>query len=86
MDVFQNRSKNGEQSEFIIEKREIENPNKSLVILEDNPTIEMKYIVRKKKSKDYSMNICTKVNLVVEIGGNNHIIKVEWKGPSKGKK
>lgn len=83
VDVKHNRKKNGVQDNYIIEQREIDNPNDTLLLVKKYPKVKVKYIVRKHKSKDYIMHFCTKAELLVKIN-KQHLrrVKIEWNGPA----
>jgi hypothetical protein len=63
----------------------IPNPNSTLLLVERWPELKVRYILRKKKHKEYEMCFCTKVMVEIEVDGRRHVIKVERKGPSSGK-
>jgi hypothetical protein len=81
--VKHNRAKNGLESDFLIETREVPNPNESILLRELYPTIKMKFIARHKALKNKERGFCLKADLLIEIDEKmKRRIKVEWKGPS----
>ena len=84
-DIKHNRYKNGDADDAIFEKKIIDNPNKTLILTEEWPKIEVLYITKKRKRKDYGMGFCTKVLLLIEVDGLKHVIKVERLGPFSSK-
>lgn len=83
VDVKHNRKKNGAEEDYIIEEREIDNPNTTLLLASKYPKVRVKYIVRKSKRKEYSMHFCTKTDLLVRVN-EQHLrrVKIEWNGPA----
>lgn len=83
VDVKHNRNKNGIEEDFVIEERVIENPNNSSYSQKHHPTVRVKYLVHKRKRKEYGMHFCFKAELLVKIDGKHERhVKVEWDGPS----
>lgn len=68
VDVKANRAKNGSQEDYVIEERQIPNPNPTL-LLASHSTLAVKYIVRKQKRKQHSMHFSTKAELLVRVQG-----------------
>ena len=60
VDVKSNRAKNGNEEDYLISKREIPNPNSTLLLTSSHPTLQVKYIVRRQKRKKYSMHFISK--------------------------
>jgi hypothetical protein len=51
VDVKHNRAKNGSEEDYTISLRDIPNPNETLLLTSQHPTLPVKYIIRKDKHR-----------------------------------
>jgi hypothetical protein len=83
VDVRHNRARNSPQEAFLVEDRVVANPNATLLLTTEHPSLPIRYIVKKHKRPGHAMHFCSKAELIVRLN-KVHLrrVKVEWDGPS----